>query len=230
MSVRLPGTIPPPRTVSNSRMPVVMRATLVLSTSRRRTGRRRGAQPRSLRAATDFGDRRRFAENEFHASHDGQRPSHRADSKPQAEQKKTVRAFATAQLVPSGCAAGLLEWAGRDRSDTQIAIDGPAASGKTTVGRMRRAASELSLSRYGRDVPRADLPCARNRKPISTTSARSCVCAKTIRSASNSISMRRAATASYAGARELHQELVSSSGDRGRFDGCRASAACASAW
>lgn len=77
--------------------------------------------------------------NEFHAAHCGQRPSHRGDSNPQPEQKYTERAFATAELLAGARQAplcGLAKTPDVPSNLLQIAIDGPAASGKTTVARL----------------------------------------------------------------------------------------------
>ena len=86
-SVRLPGTMPPPSTASNSGIPTRMRARCAPSMSRSGTGRPRldaaDAVARRARGATANGR----SSKEFHASHCGQRPSQRGDSKPQAEQK-----------------------------------------------------------------------------------------------------------------------------------------------
>jgi hypothetical protein len=65
-------------------MRVLIRATLLLSTSARRIGEI-AERVAALRATPDFGAIGASLK-EFHASHDGHRPSQRADSKPQAEQ------------------------------------------------------------------------------------------------------------------------------------------------
>ena len=70
-----------------------MRASVEPSTSARRTGATAGRMD-ALRAAEDFGAEGASLK-EFQASHDGQRPSQRADSNPQPEQKNNVRTFAT---------------------------------------------------------------------------------------------------------------------------------------
>jgi hypothetical protein len=75
-------------------MPASIRATPADPTSRNATGAfALEAFARAGRA--EAGARRTgFSSNEFQASHWGQRPSQRGDSKPQAEQKKTARDFA----------------------------------------------------------------------------------------------------------------------------------------
>ena len=88
--------------------------------------------------------------NEFHALQPGQRPSQRADSNPHPEQEYTDRAFAKVPSsvrrryrFASGFSAAtrvfrrVLRKAPPVSLSTllQIAIDGPAASGKTTVAR-----------------------------------------------------------------------------------------------
>lgn len=98
---------------------------------------------------------------EFHASHCGHRPSQRGDSKPHALHEKTERAFATCDSFWRGCRTAYANrGAVTTPSHLQIAIDGPAASGKTTVahalaqrlkilyldtGAMYRALSYLAL-------------------------------------------------------------------------------------
>src|SRR5579872_5243357 len=89
----LPGTIPPPRSVSNSPIPVEMRCVLSPATS----ARRRGAivAGTDARAAGDFAARSVGASAKvFQPSQLGQRPSQRGDSNPHEEQKKTARALA----------------------------------------------------------------------------------------------------------------------------------------
>jgi cytidylate kinase len=79
---------------------------------------------------------------EFQAAHCGQRPSQRADSKPHPEQKYTDRALATRHELYE-VTAWAWRRAGQMSPHLQIAIDGPAASGKTTVA--RRVAERLNV-------------------------------------------------------------------------------------
>ena len=86
--------MPPPSTASNSGMPASIRATPADPTSRNATGAF-ALEPFARAGRAEAGARRMgFSSNEFQASHWGQRPSQRGDSKPQAEQKKTARDFA----------------------------------------------------------------------------------------------------------------------------------------
>ena len=83
--------------------------------------------------------------NVFHASQAGQRPSQRADSCPHAEQKKarslraTGRSFdgevARTTSPVTGSPRRREKPGGRVNKHPHVAIDGPAASGKTTVAR-----------------------------------------------------------------------------------------------
>ena len=89
--------MPPPSTASNSPIPVWMRAIRSASMFESATGAAAAPPARAIdaafaRAGTAIGR----SSNEFHASHCGQRPSQRVDSKPHALQKKTERVFATA--------------------------------------------------------------------------------------------------------------------------------------
>ena len=87
-SVRLPGTMPPPSTASNSGMPTRSRAMpcepISCSASRRSQTCVAAVRARASSRAPAVNGR---SSKEFHASHCGQRPSQRGDSKPQAEQK-----------------------------------------------------------------------------------------------------------------------------------------------
>jgi cytidylate kinase len=103
-----------------------------------------------LRRGDAAGGAKGRSSKEFHASHCGQRPSHRGDSKPHAPQKKTERVFGIAFFLcyfvaeRLGWDARLHESAhGMHQRSLEVAIDGPAASGKTTVA--RRLAQRLGV-------------------------------------------------------------------------------------
>lgn len=81
--------------------------------------------------------------NEFHCSHCGQRPSQRGDSNPQVEQKNTERVFATSGASAEAPPTPRLNSGAVPTAGVQVAIDGPAASGKTTVA--RRVADALGF-------------------------------------------------------------------------------------
>jgi len=80
--------MPPPRSASNSRIPVRRRAICASSIDASATGPAACSGWGALRAAALLtGLSTGVSSNVFHASHDGHRPSQRADSKPHAVQK-----------------------------------------------------------------------------------------------------------------------------------------------
>jgi hypothetical protein len=107
IKVTLPGTMPPPSTASNSPIPLRMRAIFAPSIARNSTGDKAALRALATLLAARAGTAKGRSSNEFHASHCGQRPSQRADSKPQALQKKTERVFAIEPMFAAGWNATL---------------------------------------------------------------------------------------------------------------------------
>ena len=82
MRMRLPGTMPPPSTRSNSVTPEETRASSCDSISPKRTGfasRRRKPPRAAIPFAAPAAGRARSSTNEFHSPQSGHFPSHLAD-------------------------------------------------------------------------------------------------------------------------------------------------------
>jgi len=90
-------------------MPLDVRTTLALDTSASRSGEDELPAVLGPAAAFERGTAAGASAKVFHASHAGQRPSHRDDSCPQAEQKKSERTLATTRRG-YGENAPLLRW------------------------------------------------------------------------------------------------------------------------
>src|SRR2546425_927634 len=112
-----PGTIPPPRTKSNSASPVRQRTTPIPSTADRRMGG--WADRLSIGRSADPPIRRvvrptASSTSVFHSPHASQRPAHFGCSAPHSVQRNTERALATARLggcVPQGAVVEAGEFA-----------------------------------------------------------------------------------------------------------------------
>ena len=138
--MRLPGTTPPPSSASNSTMPVKTRATSPLSIARMLRGPFERDGP-LCRLARFFWSG--ASANEFQASQAGQRPSQRLASLPQAVQKKSVLAFAIPYDCGGSAARPARIGANVPTALVHVAIDGPVASGKSTVARSLAERLEL---------------------------------------------------------------------------------------
>src|SRR5438132_9773527 len=112
-----PGTMPPPRTKSNSASPVRQRTTPIPSTADRRMGGwadrlsiRRSAEPPIRRVVRPTAS----STSVFHSPHASQRPAHFGCSAPHSVQRNTERALATAGLgrrIPRGAVVEAGEFA-----------------------------------------------------------------------------------------------------------------------
>ena len=138
----------PHRTPASPRCSRMRRSPVDLA-QRDRLGARRTSAARGARA---FAPRTAARSNEFQALHDGQRPSQRARFEPARRTKVHRARFGHAAVVSPPRARRLPGERRRRRHDTrgslrkaaavafaqpmQIAIDGPAASGKTTVAQL----------------------------------------------------------------------------------------------
>ena len=90
MSTAIAGTIPPPKTRSNSDTPVLILSVSVMSISFSRMTCD-SVSDAATDAGTSFGGV--YSLSEFHAPQAGQQPNHLPDSNPHSEHKNTVELF-----------------------------------------------------------------------------------------------------------------------------------------